>query len=82
MESDNMLKIKPLNIADAAPDNRLSLVALAKQYLKWMEIINYSEATINGRVFDLHYFICWCYEYGIIVVSDVTREVAERYISA
>ncbi len=66
---------------DLSPGNSLSLVFLGNKYLYWMQVCNYSSATIQGRGFCLDLFIRWCYDQGITLVSEVTRPVLDRYLA-
>ena len=67
-------------IEDLTPEDPLSLVVLTNEHLHFMRIKNYSEATINGRSFVLRRFIQWCYDRSITSVSEITREIFERYL--
>jgi integrase/recombinase XerD len=60
------------------PD-RSPMTEMIEAYFKWMQVKNYSEATIESRGFILKYFRVWCHERGITRPRDVTRPVLERY---
>jgi integrase/recombinase XerD len=61
------------------PSDPQGFAALSEQYFTWMEVTNYSEATIRNRYVYLRYFTAWCDERDITRPSEVTRAVLERY---
>jgi len=55
------------------------LVALARGYLEWMEMKNYSAVTRYHRERYLDRFIGWCELRSIARPTEVTRPILERY---
>jgi hypothetical protein len=51
----------------------------ALDYLQWMQVRNYSPATIHGRMKDLAYFIAWSIEHGLNDPVEITKPIIERY---
>lgn len=50
-----------------------------EKYFEWMEIKNYSPATIKGRRNYLSYFVIWCIDRGLESPVEITRPILERY---
>src|SRR5262245_4201523 len=55
------------------------MTALARTYLEWGRVHNYSELTIDHQLRYLNAFIKWSADRGIARPSDVTKPILERY---
>ena len=49
------------------------------QHLRWLQVHNFSPATIKCRESDLLLFALWCDERNVVRPADVTRPMLERY---
>jgi integrase/recombinase XerD len=61
------------------PPPETALEQLLEQYLDYIRVRNYSEATIDNRRMHSRRFILWCRERGITEPVEVTRTVLEAY---
>ena len=55
------------------------LTMMAEQFFEWMQVTNYSPATIKNRRVYLGYFIAWCEERGLQKPAEITKPIIERY---
>lgn len=55
------------------------MVAYLNRYLDWLQIQNYSKATIKGRDHYLSVFIVWCDERSLKRPNEITKPILERY---
>ena len=55
------------------------LYALVQEYLIWMRVKNYAQATINNREFYLFWFLEWAGQRGLLRPSEITKPILERY---
>lgn len=55
------------------------MTALARVYLEWGRVHNYSELTIDHQLRYLNAFIKWSADRGIAKPADVTKPILERY---
>lgn len=62
-----------------APDDPRSLTRVVTEYLEWMRVRGYTEATIGGREKELTAFLRWCAERGLGQAVEVTQPILERY---
>jgi len=69
---------QPPRIAGDVVNDR-GLGRLLIQHLDEMAMIGRAVRTIGGRRFNLNAFIDFCGERGVVVVSDITRDLVERY---
>jgi integrase/recombinase XerD len=60
-------------------DDPLGLDHLARQYLDWLTVRNFSATTLEAKGRCLHYFARWCEERGVGKPTDVTLPLIERY---
>lgn len=56
-----------------------SMAADAVEYLRWLEVRNYSAATVHNRKNYLTYFIRWAMDHGLHDACEITRPILERY---
>lgn len=61
------------------PVPQTPLEAFLLEYLRWMEMKNFSGYTIRNRQVRLGYFLNWCRERSLTEASEITRPVLERY---
>jgi len=54
-------------------------VALLADYLSWLRVRNYSEATVRNREHYVGAFIQWCDARGLARPADITKPILERY---
>jgi len=66
-------------VTGAGPANCSEMEAMSRRYLQWMEVLNYSKATIEGYTLMLKYFRRWCEEQGIFSPQEVTGVILEQY---
>ena len=50
-----------------------------EQFFEWMEVTNYSPATIKSRRTYLGFFIKWALERGLNQPCEITKPILERY---
>ncbi len=67
---------KPIIGDPSDPDG---MVAYLNRYLDWLQIQNYSKATIKGRDHYLSVFIVWCDERSLKRPNEITKPILERY---
>lgn len=67
---------KPIIGDPSDPDG---MVAYLNRYLDWLQIQNYSQATIKGRDHYLSVFIVWCDERSLKRPNEITKPILERY---
>jgi integrase/recombinase XerD len=48
-------------------------------YLEWMQVTNYSEATVKDHRVNLGYFCDWCDERSLKEPTEITRPILEQY---
>ncbi|MEJ1334504.1 MAG: site-specific tyrosine recombinase XerC [Candidatus Sedimenticola sp. (ex Thyasira tokunagai)] len=61
------------------PNDPDGMVAYLNRYLDWLQIQNYSKATIKGRDHYLSVFIIWCDERSLKRPNEITKPILERY---
>ncbi len=61
------------------PNDPDGMVAYLNRYLDWLQIQNYSKATIKGRDHYLSVFIVWCDERSLKRPNEITKPILERY---
>jgi len=61
------------------PAPETAVERLLEQYLDYIRVRNYSEATVENRRMHNRRFIAWCRERGITEPIEVTRPVLEAY---
>ena len=61
------------------PNDPDGMVAYLNRYLDWLQINNYSNATIKGRDHYLSVFIVWCDERSLKRPNEITKPILERY---
>jgi integrase/recombinase XerD len=61
------------------PNDPDGLVAYLRRYLDWLQINNYSEATVKGREHYLGVFILWCDARSLKRPHQITKPILERY---
>src|SRR5437773_1814743 len=61
------------------PGDPLALTPLMAQYLDHLRLVNLSKWTIVNHEMNLHVFLAWCEERGIVRVTDVTRPMIQQY---
>ena len=59
--------------------NHSEMEIMSWRYLQWMEVLNYSKATIEGYTMLLKYFRRWCEEQDIFRPQEVTGAILEQY---
>jgi len=68
---------------ERAPDeldrDPCGLPALIRDFLEWLRVRNYSEATVRSRLGALQRFCAWCAERGVLQAREVTKPILERY---
>ena len=70
---------EPRPFASRDASDPRGLVALAIDYLQWMEVKNYSPTTRYHRERYLDRFIGWCELRSLARPTEITRPVLERY---
>jgi integrase/recombinase XerD len=48
-------------------------------FIQWLQRINYAEETIKGRQNQVHYFLRWIEEKGIIKLDEITPDILQQY---
>jgi len=61
------------------PNDPDGMVAYLNRYLDWLQIQNYSPATVKGREHYLGVFIVWCDERSLKRPNEITKPILERY---
>ena len=61
------------------PDDPQGMIALAREFIEWMQVRNFSEPTIINRRHFLRYFMDWCAVDGVTQPCEVTKPIVERY---
>src|SRR5215212_392012 len=61
------------------PADPESLSVLAEAWLTYLEVRNYSRATVQSRRHDLLFFLAWCNERSLGRASDITRAILTSY---
>lgn len=61
------------------PNDPLALTPLVATYLQHLRVVNLSKWTVVNNEMNLHFFIEWCGERGIMRVSEVTRPMILQY---
>jgi len=61
------------------PNDPDGMAAYLNRYLDWLQINNYSDATIKGREHYLSVFIVWCDERSLKRPNEITKPILERY---
>ena len=61
------------------PRDAASFATLLADYLGWLRVRNYSEATVRNREYYLSVFAHWCVERALARPNEVTKPVLERY---
>ena len=56
-----------------------SMPGLAEKFYEWMQISNYSKATLVNCRTNLNYFFAWCGDRGLIRPNEITKPIVERY---
>lgn len=61
------------------PGDPLAFTPLVLQYLDHLRLVNLSKWTIVNHEMNLHFFLAWCEERGVVRVTDVTRPMIQQY---
>lgn len=56
-----------------------SLASFRARYLAWLEVRGFSGDTITSRGLDLHAFVAWAAERGLMEPREITKPILERY---
>jgi integrase/recombinase XerD len=56
-----------------------SLALWCDAYLESLQTRNYAEGTIEGRAFDLKFFLCWAADRDLKQASQITRPILEAF---
>jgi integrase/recombinase XerD len=68
------VKTLPGNPGDAA-----GFVALLSDYLGWLRVRNFAEATVHHREHYIGEWVKWCHERGLSRPAEITKPLLERY---
>lgn len=52
------------------------------QYLEWLRVNHFSEATARDRAYSLQHFNAWCVDRGLTRPTEVTKPILECYQAA
>lgn len=61
------------------PTDAAGFALLLSDYLGWLRVRNYSEATVGNREYYLVVFAHWCVERALTRPNEVTKPILERY---
>lgn len=69
-----------INIWKVIPKKDTDLIALGIKHLEWMEMKDYSAATISARRYYLGFFLHWCYLHNLEQPSKITAKEINSYV--
>lgn len=61
------------------PDDPQGCLVLLHKFVEWLQVRNYCESTIEGRIWFVGKFIHWCDQRGIVQPSEITKQIVQRY---